>query len=122
MQKTTAMDTNNSQNPPNFRMRDLDGVHRLLDFAKALFQESCAEVKDYCDEKCVKYKDIRPAIKRRFDWNEDIISAEPFEPNSRVVVMSCCHYFMRDQLEKWFISKGKFECPVCRRCDEYIKE
>ena len=117
------MDTNNSQNTPNFRMRDLDGVRRLLDFAKVLFQESWAEiVEDYCDEKCVKYKDIRPAIKRRFDWNEDIISAEPFVQSTRVVVMSCCHFFKEDSLKEWFIKKGKLECPVCRRCDEYIEE
>lgn len=80
------------------------------------------EVELYCEENGVRFSDIRAAIRKRFDWPKDIISEEPFTPSTRVVVMSCCHYYKEDSLKVWFLTKGKLECPVCRRCDEYIKD
>jgi len=76
----------------------------------------------YCMEKGVKYSEVRDEIRKRFDWEEDIISAVKFTPNSQVVVMGCCHYFLEESLKQWFLTKREFQCPVCKQCDEYIEE
>ena len=114
--------TSNSATGLDTLERFITDWEELLNIEKSYREFLKENVEKYCIEKGVKYSEVRKNILKRFEWTEDIISAEPFEPNSRVVVMACCHYFMREPLEKWFLSKGKFECPVCKRCDEYIEE
>jgi len=132
--------TNNEEPPlvvrPNRResemvvQNELGSVRRRLDFTQEVisaigninqfFWERIVGL--YCLEKKIKYSEVRDAIRERFDWEEDIISAVKFTPNSQVVVMGCCHYFLEESLKQWFLTKREFQCPVCKQCDEYIEE
>lgn len=130
--------TNNEVPPPVVRpnrrenevnQNEIESARRRLDFntqeviaienINRFFLER--RVRLYCLEKGVKYSEVRDAIKARFDWDEDIISAVKFTPNSQVVVMSCCHYFLEEPLKTWFLKKRELQCPVCKQEDEYIE-
>ncbi len=131
--------TNNEFPPPVVRpnrrneivgQNELGSARRRLDFREEViatienlngfFWERIVGL--YCLEKGVKYSEVRDAIRKRFDWDEDIISSVKFTPNSQVVVMGCCHYFLEESLKQWFLTKREFQCPVCKQCDEYIEE
>lgn len=131
--------TNNEVPPPVMRpnrrenevnQNEIESARRRLDFTQEVisaigninqfFWERIVEL--YCLEKGVKYSEVRDAIKARFDWDEDIISAVKFTPNSQVVVMSCCHYFLEEPLKTWFLTKRELQCPFCKQYDEYIEE
>lgn len=103
---------------------EMGSARRRLDFGEEVISDFFWRriVGLYCLEKGVKYSEVRDAIRKRFDWDEDIISVVKFTPNSQVVVMGCSHYFLEEPLKTWFLTKRELQCPFCKQCDEYIED